>query len=65
VKRLSASGRKKKLVIVIRGLWDSLDSHLDFTHDTKKVHKYFGGERFHAKTVREYAGFIKDLSELL
>ena len=56
---LSMQNKNNKiLVVVIRSIYDSLDTHLDFTV-TKNDRK------FEVKTIREYAEDIVKLSALL
>ena len=43
----------------IRAVWDSLESHLQYTYLKTKE-----GKQFHKKCVKEYALLIKWLSEL-
>lgn len=58
--------REKQIKKALRITWDSLDSHLDWTHDIPKNKcKYCGSARFHKKTIKEYATIIKILSDLL
>lgn len=58
--------KKKKIVVrVIRQIWESLDSHLDATHENTARCKTCGSKKFHAQCVEEYAGLIHDLSKLL
>ena len=46
--------RRKKIVAAIRKFWDSLDTHLDSTHD-----------RFHKATCKEYIVAMNDLIDTL
>ena len=45
---------------LIRGLWDSLESHLDYCVEGSPE-----GKSFHRQCVREYAGMIELASKLL
>lgn len=57
--------RAKKIDEAIRIVWDSLDSHLDFTHSTSVPGKEAKGtSKFHQTCVKDYATIIKTLSEL-
>jgi hypothetical protein len=51
--------RAKKIEQAIRLIWESLESHLYYTHA-----KSSEGIRFHKRCVRDYAALIKILSEL-
>lgn len=58
--------RRANLVRVIRSLWESLDSHLDFTCTEEDLNCTTCGDRsFQRETVRGYARDIKDLADLL
>ena len=57
--------QRTKVVSVIRCLWASLDSHLDFSVQEDKKCDTCGDRKFQAKTVAEYAEAIKNLSDLL
>lgn len=52
--------REKKIERAIRLTWDSLESHLKYTHVSTSE-----GYNFHIKCVKEYAEVIKILSELM
>jgi len=52
-------GRAKKIERLIRMIWSSLESHLQYTHK-----KSWEGRRFHKKCVKEYSEITKILSEL-
>lgn len=61
-----AVNREKNIKKAIRIIWESLDSHLDWTHEVSKDPcKYCGGKNFHKKCVQEYAEAIKLLSDVL
>ena len=45
---------------LIRGLWDSLESHLDYCVDSSAE-----GRTFHRQCVREYSDMIQLASKLL
>lgn len=63
---LSKDAQRRKIVRVIRGIWSSLESHLDFSTDKKQKRcSNCGSRHFDAKCVQEYAGYIKDLADLL
>ena len=52
--------KDKKIERAIRLTWESLQSHLYWTHS-----KSSEGKQFHKKAIREYAEIISILSELL
>lgn len=57
---------RKNLVRVIRSLWESLDSHLDFTCSEEKIPcDTCGDTKFQIQTVKDYARDIKDLADCL
>lgn len=60
--------KAKKIAKAIRMIYDSLESHLDWTHPTKKEMRIMKSRdetpEFHKKCVREYAELIMILSEL-
>ena len=56
---MTKSKRAQKIEEAIRLVWDSLQSHLEWTHKHST-----DGEKFHKQTVKEYAILIKLLSEL-
>lgn len=51
--------RAKRVSKAIREVWESLDSHLDFTYS-----KHPDGNKFHKKAVRDYAKLLVLLSKL-
>ncbi len=51
--------RAEKIEEAIRLVWDSLQSHLEWTHKQSSE-----GEKFHKRCVSEYAILIQLLSEL-
>ena len=58
--------RRDNLVRVMRSVWSSLDSHLDFTCVEEKIQcDTYGDRAFQIKTVKEYARDLKDLADLL
>lgn len=64
--------KAKQIARAIRIVWESLDSHLDDTHDplydkvkSKIARDHIGDKAFHKKCVKEYAEVIKTLTELL
>ncbi len=58
--------REKQIKKALRLTWDSLDSHLDWTHGIPKDKcKYCGSARFHKKVIKEYAEIINILANLL
>ena len=59
MQKKKADRRAKLLDKSIRLVWDSLQSHLLYTHT-----KSSEGRRFHKKCVREYSQLLKYLSEL-
>jgi hypothetical protein len=54
--------RAKKIARALKLVWGSLDSHRAWCY--KKKIKGNGGQKFHKKTVAEYAEIISILSEL-
>ena len=66
--------RNKKIVRAIELSWESLQSHLKYTHSTPKIknekykkvlREYFGGNKFHIQCVKEYSEIISILASLL
>lgn len=57
--------RRERLVATIRTIWESLDSHLDYSisHVKKRLPEGTGNRKFHADTVRDYAKAINDLAQ--
>lgn len=57
--------RRERLVATIRTIWESLDSHLDYSisHVKKRLPEGQGNRKFHADTVRDYAKAINDLAQ--
>ncbi len=53
------TNRAKKIEQAIKLTYDSLQSHLKYTHAHSSE-----GQKFHIKCVKEYAEVIKLLSEL-
>lgn len=53
--------RSKVVAGLIRSVWASLDSHLDYVH--KKVPKP-ESNKFHRKCVKEYTKMILELTRL-
>lgn len=49
--------KRRAIGRLLRKIWDSLDSHIDWAVDSKQA-------KFHRKTIREYAAAIKDAAEL-
>lgn len=58
-KKLSQKQRAKIVERCIRDVWESLDTHLPYTHD-----KHPDGADFHKKCVADYAKTIERLSKL-
>lgn len=59
---------RAEVVKAIRLVYESLDSHLDYTVEPVKQKKFraiHGGSRFHIKTSREYAEILLTLAKLL
>lgn len=61
---------RREVVKAIRSVWDSLDSHLDYTHTpiktrSKEMKAIHGGKRFHRQCVREYAEILLTLTKVL
>jgi heme-degrading monooxygenase HmoA len=63
---MKSKDRIKKIDETIKLVWDSLDSHLEWTHRKLPKRAIKDGEtnKFHQKCVQEYAIIIKNLSEL-
>lgn len=58
--------KREVLVRTIRDVWESLDSHLDFTCTEEDLKCTTCGDRkFQIKTVKDYARNLKDLADLL
>ena len=66
--------RNKKIVRAIELSWESLESHLKYTHSKvqiknekykKVLNRYFGGNKFHIQCVKEYSEIISILTSLL
>jgi len=55
--------RSKKIRRIIRNVFSSLDSHLEYTY--KKGLEKPEDNNFHKKCVKEYAKIIKDAADLL
>lgn len=59
---------QKRAMLVDEGIqlvWESLESHLKFTHQESLLNKKNGETaKFHKKCVKEYARLIQILSEL-
>ena len=56
----SAMNKDEISIRLIRGLWDSLESHLDYCVDPSAE-----GRRFHRRCVREYADMLLLATKLL
>lgn len=54
--------RAKIIRRLIRNIWGSLDSHLEYTY--KKGLPKEESNEFHKQRIREYSQAIKDISEL-
>lgn len=60
-KKLTKAAERAKIVSgLIRDVWGSLDSHLDFTHK-----KHHDSAVFHKRTIKQYARMIEQLTRLL
>lgn len=59
-KSSSADKKWKHAEAALRLTWDSLESHLPYTHG-----KHSDGRKFHRKTVREYVQLMKHIVETL
>lgn len=57
--------RKRDIVMAIRIVYDSLETHLDDSVKNAKNWKIVGSAHFQRKCVKEYAFVIKVLSDLL
>lgn len=58
--------QRENLVRVIRSIWESLDSHLDFTCTPEDLSCDTCGDRtFQIQTVKDYARDLKDLADCL
>jgi len=68
---ITKSQRNKKIVKLLRSVWSSLDSHLDwvdFVPEGKngcKRCESMGSDRFQRQVVRDYGEDIKNLTDLL
>lgn len=63
--RNKTNERAKLIEDALRLVWSSLESHLEHTHQTKRLNKKSGESlTFHKKCVREYARLIEILSRL-
>lgn len=56
---MKTKDRAQKIDEAIRLIWDSLQSHLEWTHKQSSE-----DEQFHKKCVKEYTALIKILTEL-
>lgn len=56
---MKTKDRAQKIDEAIRLIWDSLQSHLEWTHKQSSE-----GEQFHKRCVKEYTALIKILTEL-
>ncbi len=56
--------RAKKIDESIRLVWDSLESHLQYTHGEEELMLRDETHNFHKKCVRQYATILKNLTEL-
>ena len=64
-KKVTADERAKKVDDIIRIAFDSLKTHLPYTHHVKKTDMaYKETVFFHRKCVKEYAKIIQLASEL-
>ena len=57
--------RRRRVVKLIRIIWGSLDTHLDYAVSAGRARNSVGDERFHAKTAQEYIEALNLLGELL
>jgi hypothetical protein len=62
MKKMKPDERAKKIEEIIKIVYDSLDSHLPYTHQSDDGVK--ASKKFHKKCVEEYARIIKLLSEI-
>lgn len=62
---METSSQRIVVVKTIRTLWESLESHLDFSIKEDKSCDTCGDRKFQAKTVLEYAEAIHDMAKLL
>lgn len=65
-KKLSKGQRAKIVDEALKLVYDSLRSHLGYTHQqvSKGTQKVSGDEKFHRKTVKEYAWLMFLISRL-
>lgn len=56
---MTKDDRAKKIDTLIRMVWSSLESHLEWTHTDCEE-----GKDFHKKCIKEYSEIVKLLSEL-
>lgn len=63
---MKSKERAQKIERILRLTWDSLQSHLIYTHNLSKEQKKIleESEAFHKKCVKEYSEIIKLVSEL-
>jgi len=59
-----ADERAKKIEEAIRLTWDSLQSHLQYTHGQEELMLRDETKPFHKRCVRDYAKVLKILTEL-
>ena len=59
-----ALARAKKIDESIRIAWDSLESHLQYTHGEEETMLRDETHAFHKKCVVSYATLLKNLTEL-
>ena len=63
---LSLNERRERIVRVMIDIWDSLQSHLEFTHtEIQPPCDNCGDKEFQVQTVKDYARNLKDLADLL
>lgn len=60
-KKLSKKERARKIERATKLVWDSMQSHLPYTHEDTGGN---GNNEFHKKSVKEYAELLQILSEL-
>jgi hypothetical protein len=54
--------RSKAVEKIIRNAWDSLESHLEYTHDGQLVRRE--DRKFHKECVKQYAEIILNAVKL-
>lgn len=59
-----ADERAKKIEEAIRLTWDSLQSHLQYTHGQEELMLRDETKGFHKKCVKQYGAILKTLTEL-